>query len=35
MCSAGGPKDRRRAFEKELLGGEVEATIELLRGALE
>jgi hypothetical protein len=39
MNSAGGPKDRRRALEKELLGrlwvGEVEAAIELLRGALE
>jgi hypothetical protein len=39
MSSAGGPKDRRRAFEKELLGklwrGEVEAAIGLLRGALE
>ena len=39
MSSAGGPKDRRRAFEKELLGklwrGEVEAAIELLRGALD
>jgi hypothetical protein len=39
MSSAGGPKDRRRAFEKELLGklwrGEVGAAIELLRGALE
>jgi uncharacterized protein UPF0236 len=39
MSSAGGPKDRRRAFEKKLLGelwvGEVEAAIELLRGALE
>jgi Uncharacterised protein family (UPF0236) len=39
MSSAGGPKDRRRAFEKELLGrlwkGEVEAAIELLRGTLE
>jgi hypothetical protein len=39
MSSAGGPKDRRRAFEKELLGrlwrGEVEAAIELLRTALE
>jgi len=39
MSSAGGPKDRRRAFEKELLGklwdGEVEAAIALLRGALE
>src|SRR4051794_17526944 len=39
MSSAGGPKDRRRAFEKELLGqlweGEVDAAVELLRGALE
>jgi hypothetical protein len=39
MSSAGGPKDRRRAVEKELLGqlwnGEVETAIELLRGALE
>jgi Uncharacterised protein family (UPF0236) len=39
MSSAGGPKDRRRGFEKELLGqlwnGEVEAAIELLRGTLE
>jgi Uncharacterised protein family (UPF0236) len=39
MSSAGGPKDRRRALEKELLGqlwrGEVEAAIELLRGTLE
>jgi hypothetical protein len=39
MSSAGGPKDRRRAFEKELLGrlweGEVDAAIELLTGALE
>jgi hypothetical protein len=39
MSSAGGPKDRRRAFEKELQGqlwkGEVEAAIGLLRGALE
>jgi Uncharacterised protein family (UPF0236) len=38
MSSAGGPKDRRRAFEKELLGqlweGKVDAAIELLRGAL-
>jgi hypothetical protein len=37
--SAGGPKDRRRAFEKELLGqlweGKVDAAIELLKGALE
>jgi hypothetical protein len=39
MSSAGGPKDRRRALEKELLGrlwkGEVEAAIGLLRGALD
>jgi hypothetical protein len=39
MSSAGGPKDRRRAFEKELLGqlweGEVETAIALLRGTLE
>jgi len=39
MSSAGGPKDRRRAFEKELLGqlweGKVNAAIELLRAALE
>jgi hypothetical protein len=39
MSSAGGSKDRRRAFEKELLGqlwrGEVEAAIGLLRGASE
>jgi hypothetical protein len=39
MSSAGGPKERRRAFEKELLGqlwvGEMEAAIGLLRGALE
>jgi hypothetical protein len=39
MSTAGGPKDRRRAFEKELLGllweGKVEAAVELLRGALE
>jgi hypothetical protein len=39
MSSAGGPKDRRREFEKELLGrlwrGEVGAAIELLRGASE
>jgi hypothetical protein len=39
MSSAGGPKDRRRAFEKELLGklwrGEVESAIGLLRGALD
>ena len=39
MSSAGGPKDRRRAFEKELLGqlwrGEVDRAIQLLRGALE
>jgi hypothetical protein len=39
MSSAGGPKDRRREFEKKLLGqlwrGEVEAAIQLLRDALE
>jgi hypothetical protein len=39
MSSAGGPKDRRRAFEKELLGrlwnGEVDGAIELLRGVRE
>ncbi len=39
MSSAGGPKDRRRAFEKELLGqlweGKVDAAVELLRGASE
>ncbi len=39
MSSAGGPKDRRRGFEKELLGrlweGKVDAAIELLTGALE
>ena len=39
MSSAGGPKDRRRAFEKALLGqlweGKVDAAIELLKGALD
>jgi hypothetical protein len=39
MRSAGGPKDRRRAFEKELLGqlwkGAVDAAIRLLRAASE
>jgi hypothetical protein len=39
MSLAGGPKDRRRALEKELLGqlwqGKVSAAIELLKGALE
>jgi Uncharacterised protein family (UPF0236) len=39
MSSAGGPKDRRRGFEKELLGqlwkGEVDTAIQLLREALE
>ena len=39
LSSAGGPKERRRAFEKELLGklwrGEVGAAIDLLRGASE
>ena len=38
MSSAGGSKDLRRAFEKELLGqlweGKVDAAIELLKGAL-
>jgi hypothetical protein len=37
MSTAGGPKERRRAFEKELLGqlweGKVDAAVELLRGA--
>jgi hypothetical protein len=39
MSSAGGTKDRRRAFEKELLGhlwqGKVDGAIELLKGALQ
>ena len=39
MSLAGGPKDRRRALEKELLGqlweGKVSAAIELLKGTLE
>jgi hypothetical protein len=39
MSLAGGPKDRRRAFEKDLLGhlwkGDVDAAIQLLRAALE
>jgi hypothetical protein len=39
LCAAGGPKDRRRALEKGLLGqlweGEVDAAVDLLRGALE
>jgi hypothetical protein len=39
LSTAGGPKDRRRALEKELLGqlweGKVDAAVELLRGALE
>jgi Uncharacterised protein family (UPF0236) len=39
LSSAGGPRDRRRALEKELLGrlweGEVGAAIELLKGASE
>jgi uncharacterized protein UPF0236 len=38
LSSAGGPKERRRALEKDLLGrlwaGEVEAAIELLKGAM-
>ena len=39
MSSAGGPKERRRAFEKELLGdlweGNVDSAIALLRGTSE
>jgi hypothetical protein len=39
MSAAGGPKDRRRALEKELLGrlweGKADAAVELLRGALD
>src|SRR5512135_2652629 len=39
LSAAGGPKDRRRALEVALLrhlwGGEVDAAVELLRGALE
>jgi hypothetical protein len=39
MSTAGGPKERRRAFEKELLGqlweGKVDAAVELLRGVSE
>ena len=39
LSSAGGPKERRRALEKELLGqlweGKVDAAIGLLRGALQ
>jgi hypothetical protein len=39
LSSAGGPKERRRALEKELLGqlwgGKVDAAIELLKGASE
>ena len=39
MSSAGGPKERRRAFEKELLGqlweGEMDEEIELLKGDME
>src|SRR4051795_11321990 len=39
MSTAGGPKDRRRAFEKKLLGllweGKVDAAVGLLREALE
>jgi Uncharacterised protein family (UPF0236) len=39
LSSAGGPKDRRRALEKELLGqlweGQVDAAVGLLQGALE
>jgi hypothetical protein len=39
LSAAGGPKDRRRGLEKELLGqlweGKVDAAVDLLRGALE
>jgi hypothetical protein len=39
LSAAGGPKDRRRALERELLGqlweGKVDAAVGLLRGALE
>jgi hypothetical protein len=39
LSTAGGPKERRRVFEKELLGrlweGNVDAAVELLRDALE
>jgi Uncharacterised protein family (UPF0236) len=39
LSAAGGPKDRRRALEKEVLGqlwvGEVDAALDLLRGASE
>jgi Uncharacterised protein family (UPF0236) len=39
MSTAGGPKDHRRALEKELLGelweGKVDAALELLRGAMD
>jgi hypothetical protein len=39
MSTAGGPRDRRRAFEKEVLGqlweGQVDAALELLRAASE
>jgi Uncharacterised protein family (UPF0236) len=39
LSAAGGPKDRRRALEKEVLGqlwgGKVDAAVDLLRGALE
>ena len=39
MSAAGGPKDRRRALERDLLGqlwqGEVDAAVDLLRGALQ
>jgi hypothetical protein len=39
LSAAGGPKDRRRALEVDLLGqlweGQVDAAVELLRGALE
>jgi hypothetical protein len=39
LSAAGGPKDRRRALERDLLGqlweGKVDAAVDLLRGALE
>ena len=39
LSSAGGPKDRRRGLEKDVLGqlwkGEVDGAIQLLRGAME
>ncbi len=39
MSAAGGPKERRRALEKDLLGqlweGKVDTAVKLLQGALE